>query len=193
MGKLSDDVDGITNSEAVVDGKAIGATITSEGFLSGNDIAGDAGEATKGDFGGGVGVFRSRCKGSQSSVGIVCMDMDDEVSVASTSRLVDGVGSEFSPGTVLPSNGLSVTELGKKSMSENTCVLTGHIPVLAKPACIFRGVTATGKESRTILGMSYIVITFPGFDLIQLSQHALTAFFRGPNTLRSSGCILCVQ
>lgn len=65
--------------------------------------------------------------------------------------------------------------------------------MLAKPAVIFFGVTANEKDSRTILDILYIVITFPALFLIQLSQDVLTAFFSGPNTLRSNGCILCVQ
>lgn len=62
--------------------------------------------------------------GNKSSVEIACMRDNYEEGIASHWRLVDGIGS------------------GSKTASEKTTVLTSHIPVQTKPACIFRSVTA---------------------------------------------------
>ena len=47
---------------------------------------------------------------------------------------------------------------GAKSRSSKMSLLKGTIPAHENPAMIFFGVTANGKDWRTIPGMSYMVI-----------------------------------
>ena len=86
--------------------------------------------------------------------------------------------------------GRSVASDGANSISSNMFLLNCTIPVQENPDIIFLGVIASGKASRTIPGIWYIVIVWPGLFNIQESQTLLTAFLNGPYTPLSNGCSL---
>jgi hypothetical protein len=84
--------------------------------------------------------------------------------------------------------GRSVTLLGKKSSSVNIFLLNGLMQLAMNPFIILVGMTALGKDSRARLGISYIVIDFPGWLRIQSSWAIVIYFFKGLYTDLSSSC-----
>lgn len=60
------------------------------------------------------------------------------------------------------SRGRSVTREGENSWSLKMFLFNGQIPVQRNPSCTFDGIAETGRDSLTMLGMSYMVVVMPG-------------------------------